>query len=183
MAYIFIAPEDLSEEELVVRCLSEPEAFGLIIERYEHKLINYVCCRFIQDPEQAKDIVQESFIKAYFSLSSFDPQRKWRPWLYKIVTNTAYSFLRLPMTESIEKYRDVFTSGECLENKLDTVLKAEQINRALGLLTAESRQVVVLSYKGLTFEEIGVRLALPLAIVKARFNRARMELLSVMENL
>lgn len=183
MAYIYIVPEGLSDEELVVKCLKEPESFGLLMQRYELQLANYVRSRFTTEPEQVKDIVQESFVKAYLSLPIFDHRRKWRPWIFKITMNVAYSYFRFLPVENIDKYKDIFSSGECLENNLDRLLKTEQINRALSLLSQESRQVVVLSYKGLTLEEISIRLVKPLGIIKARFNRAKMELIALMNNL
>lgn len=183
MAYIYIVPEDLSDEDLAVNSLKEPESYGFLMQRYELQLANFVRSRFTTDDEQVKDIVQESFVKAYLSLPIFDYRRKWRPWMFKITTNTAYSYFRFPLVENIDKYKDMFSSGECLENNLDRLLKTEQINRALSLLSTESRQVVVLSYKGLTLEEISIRLVKPLGIIKARFNRARMELISLMNNL
>jgi len=64
----------------------ESEAFGMLVERYEEKLMRYAR-KFLRDPDDAKDIVQEVFIKAYENIQSFDASRRFSPWIYRIAHN------------------------------------------------------------------------------------------------
>src|ERR1043166_6670972 len=69
------------------------ERFGELIERYEAKLLRYVR-KFLLDPEDAQDIVQDTFIKAYENLQSFDASRRFSPWIYRIAHNEFVNALK-----------------------------------------------------------------------------------------
>ena len=64
----------------------DSEAFGQLVERYEEKLMRYAR-KFLRDPDDAKDIVQEVFIKSYQNIQSFDATRRFSPWIYRIAHN------------------------------------------------------------------------------------------------
>src|ERR1700734_759258 len=64
----------------------DTESFGTLVERYEDKLMRYAR-KFLRDPDDAKDIVQEVFIKAYENIQSFDASRRFSPWIYRIAHN------------------------------------------------------------------------------------------------
>src|SRR3954470_6961664 len=69
------------------------EKFGELVERYEAKLLRYAR-KFLLDPEDAQDIVQDIFIKAYENLQSFDATRRFSPWIYRIAHNEFVNALK-----------------------------------------------------------------------------------------
>ena len=76
-----------TDEEIAALVQAGDQAvFGLLLERYEEKLMRYAK-KFIPDQDDANDIVQEIFIKAYINIKSFDIKRKFSPWIYRIAHN------------------------------------------------------------------------------------------------
>lgn len=69
------------------------DAFGQLVVRYERRLIR-VILRFVQDVELARDLAQESFLRAYERLDQFDPSRRFGPWLFRIGVNLTLDYLR-----------------------------------------------------------------------------------------
>lgn len=69
------------------------DAFGLLVQRYERRLIR-VILRFVQDYELARDLAQETFLRAYERLEQFDPSRRFGPWLFRIGVNLTLDYLR-----------------------------------------------------------------------------------------
>ena len=85
---------ELSDKELVQRVKDgDVHAFEKLLFRYEKQIFFYIL-KFINQNENAQDIVQETFIKVYRSLKTFDPEYKFKTWLFTIATNTAYDWLR-----------------------------------------------------------------------------------------
>src|ERR1035437_6205233 len=95
-AYIVIGamPLDITDEEIVRRTLSDKEAFALLIERYEAKLLRYLERLGVGVLEDREDILQNAFIKAYTNLNSFDPTLAFSSWMYRIAHNETMSFFR-----------------------------------------------------------------------------------------
>ena len=71
----------------------ERDAFGQLVRRYEARLIN-VIRRFVHNLESARDLAQDTFIKAYERLDQFDPSRRFGPWLFRLAVNLTYDHLR-----------------------------------------------------------------------------------------
>jgi RNA polymerase sigma-70 factor, ECF subfamily len=69
------------------------DAFGVLVQRYERRLVQ-VILRFVSDPELAKDLAQETFLRAYVRFDQFDPSRRFGPWLFRIGVNLTFDFLR-----------------------------------------------------------------------------------------
>jgi RNA polymerase sigma-70 factor (ECF subfamily) len=81
------------DKELVRRCLKgEKEAFGTILDRYEKPIYNLVL-RMVNDRDDAADLTQTIFVKAYEKLDTYDERFKFFSWLYKIAVNTALNFI------------------------------------------------------------------------------------------
>ena len=83
-----------TDEEIVRRTLADKEAFALLIERYEAKLARYLERLGIAVPEDREDILQNTFVKAYRNLNSFDTELSFSSWVYRIAQNEAMSFFR-----------------------------------------------------------------------------------------
>jgi RNA polymerase sigma-70 factor (ECF subfamily) len=69
------------------------DAFGILVQRYERRLVR-VILRFVSDPELARDLAQETFLRAYVRFDQFDPSRRFGPWLFRIGVNLTFDFLR-----------------------------------------------------------------------------------------
>src|SRR6202451_4522953 len=69
------------------------DAFGVLVQRYERRLIR-VLLRFVSDPELAKDLAQETFLRAYVRFNQYDSSRRFGPWLFRIGVNLTFDYLR-----------------------------------------------------------------------------------------
>lgn len=84
----------ISEEQIIDRVLNgETDLFGVLVERY-HERIFVLSRGYVHHVQDAEDITQETFLKAFMSLSSFKGKSEFSTWLYRIGVNTAYSFLK-----------------------------------------------------------------------------------------
>src|SRR5579871_3286933 len=69
------------------------DAFGTLVQRYERRLVR-VILRFVSDVELAKDLAQETFLRAFVRFNQFDPSRRFGPWLFRIGVNLTFDYLR-----------------------------------------------------------------------------------------
>ena len=83
-----------SDQELVVQALFDPEAFSQIIERYQDKLLRYIMRISNVSVQDAEDILQETFIKAYSNLNDYDHSLQFSSWIYRIAHNQTISSYR-----------------------------------------------------------------------------------------
>jgi RNA polymerase sigma-70 factor (ECF subfamily) len=182
--------------ESEVRTTGEKEVgesldFNALVDTYQHKLYNVVL-RMVGNPDDALDIVQEAFLKAYRSMSRFKGQSKVYTWLYRIAVNTALSFRRSAAVQlsrssvsldSNPHGEDSETKRELPDNTYNGSAGAEQsetkehITRAITELEPELRTVVVLrDLEDLSYEEIAEILEVPRGTVKSRLHRGRLVL-------
>ena len=155
------------DEHDLVRCASrgDAEAFGALVSNWEKRIYNYLL-RFAPDPEEAFDLAQETFLKAYQNLHRLDDPARWAPWLYRIAHNEAISLLRKrrPDGEMPEQIAD-----ESLSLGMAPVETSLAVNKALRFLPADQRQAVWLKVcEGFKFEEIAVIVDAPVSTVKSR---------------
>jgi len=161
------------EEELLVRCLDgDGGAFGELIDRYQRVLFN-VSLRMVENREDARDITQTVFLKAYENLGSFDRKHRFFSWVYRITINESLNHLcknrRLePLDESFQS-RETGPEEECARSLL-----SDSIQAALLELTPDYRQVIVLRhFAQLTYQEMSGVLEVPEKTVKSRLYTAR----------
>ena len=161
------------EEELLVRCLDgDGGAFGELIDRYQRVLFN-VSLRMVGNREDARDITQTVFLKAYENLGSFDRKHRFFSWVYRITINESLNHLyknrRLePLDESFQS-RETGPEEECARSLL-----SDSIQAALLELTPDYRQVIVLRhFAQLTYQEMSGVLEVPEKTVKSRLYTAR----------
>lgn len=169
-----------SDAELVRRCLDgEASCFTSLVERYDRVLYN-LALRMVTDEEDARDVVQASFVKTYEKLSSFDPRYKFFSWIYKITLNESLNTLqrRKPM-ESIPE--DLPCDGQVPGEALDQERLGQRIQAALEKLTPDYRQVIVLRhFLELSYREMANVIGIPEKTVKSRLFSARRSLCEVL---
>lgn len=168
----------LSDEQLVALTVKgDVSAFNEIVARWEGRLYNFVY-RYIGDAEEAKDITQESFVRAYSHLEGFRGQSKFSSWLYQIALNLCRSKLRRkqsrPMVSIDDREEDnpLFSLPDTRATPAEHTLERERavaVREALAQLPEAQRTVIILKeYNGLKFREIAEILDTPESTVKSR---------------
>jgi RNA polymerase sigma-70 factor (ECF subfamily) len=145
------------------------EAFNLLISRWEKRVFNYLL-RILQNREDALDLSQDVFLKAYQNLRKLEDPDRFAAWLFRIAHNEAYSLFRKRKPEG-EPH-----SGQSVSVAGAGVFPIElaiAVSSALGRLTSDQRETVVLKvYQGFKFEEIAEILSCPVSTVKSRLYTA-----------
>jgi len=163
-------------------CSGDESAIRELYARYSGA-ISTVARSIVRDAGLVDEVVQQTFLKAWRSSSSFDPTRELAPWLYSIARRTAIDTLRReqrPTTGDHEPETDQPVTGI----GFDQVYEAFEVRRAVDTLPPDERTVVELSHRlGLTHAEIAEQLAIPLGTVKSRSARAHGRLVRELSHL
>ncbi len=175
---IFRAVEDT---DLIQRTQKgDVEAYNLLVSRWEKRVFNYLL-RMAGNPEDALDLSQDVFLKAYQNIRKLEDPARFGPWLYRIAHNEAYSLFRKrrPETALPESPQGDINP---LERQAAPAFPLEMtlaVTAALDRLTADQREAVVLKiYQGFKFEEMAEILSCPVSTIKSRLYTA-LELLKV----
>ncbi len=176
------------EVQIVQRVLQgDVNAFEKLVLEYE-KSVYAITQRMTGNAEDAADMTQETFIKAYNSLSSFRGDSKFSVWLYRIATNVCLDFLRsrsrkptvslsVEDDDGEEVELDIADESQSPERLLERGLTRDAVRRGLNALSPEYRQILLLrEIQGLSYEEIADVLTLEVGTVKSRIFRARKRL-------
>jgi len=157
---------DVEDRDLILTARrGNVESYNVLVSRWEKRIYNYLL-RLTGNREDAMDLSQDVFLKAYQSLSRLEDTARFGPWLFRIAHNEAYSLLRKPKSEGepLEPKPQTPGSGRLLP--METSLAVE---RALERLTVEQREAVLLKvYQGFKFEEIAEVLETPVSTIKSR---------------
>ena len=164
--------------------------FEKLVTAYE-KNVYSLALRMVGDPEDAADMTQETFIKAYRSLSSFRGDSKFSSWLYRIASNVCLDFLRsrsrhpqVSLSGSDEDERTAFELPDMSRNPEEQLMKKlsmEAVRRGLEQLPEQQRQRLVLrELGGLSYAELAQTLGLEEGTVKSRIFRARKRLCALL---
>lgn len=177
------------ERETIAKVLSgDTEAFEALVLEHQNKVYS-LALRMVGNEEDARDMAQEAFIRAYNSLTGFRGDSKFSVWLYRLTSNICIDFLRsrakrrtVSMTWTDDEGEE---SGELEipddtwspEEQLDRTLTRESVRRGLDSLSPPYREILVLrEIDGLSYDEIGVVLGIEAGTVKSRIFRARKKL-------
>ena len=177
------------QEAAIVRNVlgGDANAFETLVLEYEKNVYN-IALRMTGNSEDAADMTQEAFIKAYNSLQSFRGDSKFSVWLYRIVSNVCLDFLRSKnrrptVSLSVEDddgedaQLDVADESQSPELLLDRKLTRDSVRRGLDSLPPDYRQILLLrEIQGLSYDEIAQALSLEVGTVKSRIFRARKRL-------
>ena len=162
---------ELSDEEVAIAVQKgNVDSFGELIDRYEAKLKRYAR-KFLNTEEEIEDLVQDVFIKSYTNIQSFDNEKKFSPWIYRIAHNTFVNELKrkdrggfvlfdadtiLPLLPAKET-----ADSEAIEAEIEA-----EIDSLVEKLPAKYREVIVLHYfESLSYQEISDVLQIPVTTV------------------
>ncbi len=136
----------LEESAAIEACLAgDASAFDVLVLRHQ-KAIQRVCYRFTGNAEDAADLTQEVFVKAYRSLPKFRGTSAFSTWLYRIAVNACLSFkaARKNRTEEWDEDHDVVAEGPGVEETVDARMSADQVRKALDTLPEKQRLTVIM---------------------------------------
>ena len=188
-----------TDHELVTFARSGSEkAYRELLGRYERPVFSLVY-RMVRDRELAEDLAQETFVKVFNHLESYNPKYKFSSWIFKIASNLSIDHLRKKEldTVSIDGSRHATSSDDIESSRISVVSEDEnpeelllakelgdEIESAIGQLRAEYRTAIVLRHvEGRSYEEIAEIMELPLGTVKTYIHRARTELRELLAHL
>ena len=165
---------EFEDRDLIAQARRENvEAYNVLISRWERRIFNYIL-RLVKNREDALDLSQDVFLKAYQNLRKLEDPGRFAPWLYRIAHNEAYSHLRKnrPETEledaQFERWLEPSPSRRMLPIEVSLA-----VERALERLSDDQREAVVLKiYQGFKFEEMAEILGCPVSTVKSRLYTA-----------
>lgn len=173
------------DRELVVRVQQgDKSAFDVLVRRYQHKIIKLIS-RYVHDPNEALDIAQEAFLKAYRALPNFRGDSAFYTWLYRISINTAKNYLvaqgRRPPGSDIDAQEAEQFEGQSFLKENETperlLLKDEieaTVYQAIENLPEDLRTAITLrEFEGMSYEEIAQTMGCPIGTVRSRIFRAR----------
>ncbi len=180
-------PRTCPDQELVQKALhADQRAYATLMQRYE-KWIFFTIKKMVPQPEDAADLTQETFAKAFRRLDSYQPSYAFSTWLHRIAVNTCIDFIRkkrlqtcsldapLLNDESESNYyyitgTDHFTPEEAMIRQQ----RHQMVRKVVHLLRDKYRRMVELRYfQELSYDEIAQQLDLPVGTVKAQLFRAR----------
>src|SRR5438874_6657788 len=167
-----------TDEELVARSIGgDADSFNELIHRWERP-IYALAYRQIGREEDARDVCQETFLRAYRALPRFRGEAKFSSWLYRIALNLCRDWMRrerrAPVVQAPEDVdlMDLAAAREPSESIEDLVARQDlsrTVERAMAVLPEEQRTAIILKeYQGLTFQEIADLVGCPLSTVKTR---------------
>ncbi len=177
-----------SDEEIINRILKgDQSVFALLVERYQNYVFTLIL-RFTDNREDAEELAQDVFVKAYRSLADFRGDSKFSTWLFTIARTTCLSFLRKKKLDTLsldnERMGLQVESRESSfhANQVEQKSRHAMLNQAISMLSADDAQVLNLFYKGdQTLEEIGKIMRMEPNTVKVKLHRARQRLKDKME--
>jgi len=168
---------EAQEREWIRRARNgDADAFAQLVTVHQ-RAVYRVAMRIVGNRQEAEDVAQEVFLKAYEALDRFDLARPLAPWLYRIARNTSLTWIkqRPPHFTLGDWVQD--ESGPGPEAQAVTKERLEQLRQALAALPEHYRRAIELRhFQGLSYKEIGDALGVPLSDVKSWLFRARRRL-------
>ena len=178
----------LGDNEIISRVLKgEQNAYAELVNRYQAYVFTLVL-RMIKSREDAEEVAQDVFVKAYRSLADFRGESKFSTWLYTIANTTCITFLRKKKLDvhslDNEKVFEVADSQDSgfRANLVEQKSRVNMVNEAIAMLSPDDAEIITLFYKAeQNLEEISRILRLETNTVKVRLHRARTRLKEKME--
>jgi RNA polymerase sigma-70 factor (ECF subfamily) len=191
MEFLSADSDSRTDAEVVAATLHDREQFGVLIERYEAKLRRYIARLGIGTRDDQADVLQETFIKAYRNLNSFDTTLSFSSWIYRITHNEAMTWWRRrkarPEGSQVADGDEVLSLLHSTEASPEVMFDAEsdvaEVGAALAKLDPKYRQVLTLRFfEHKEYEEISDILEIPIGSVGTLIHRGKKQLASVLNS-
>lgn len=182
--------EDKSDGEIVTEVLNgNGDLFYFLIRRYEKPIFNYIY-RLVKHREEAEDLAQETFTKAFFALHQYDHTYEFSTWIFRIALNVCRDYFRrkkflffslnTPVGEEEEtEWGDLIEQNSFLDpdGELNNQELREELEKAIDHLPLKFKEVIILRHlEGLSYNDISEVTNLPVGTVKTYLHRARKKL-------
>ncbi|MFC4402297.1 RNA polymerase sigma factor SigW [Gracilibacillus xinjiangensis] len=176
-------------EEKIVKSIKlvkkgDQSAFEDIVEHFQGKVFA-ICFRMVGNKHEAEDIAQEAFIRAYINIQSYDENRKFSTWLYRIATNLAIDRMRkkkpdyyldaeIKGADGLNLYAQIPDDGVLPEDEVESLETQSYIQKEIMELPTKYRSIIALRFiDELSLKEISEILEIPVGTVKTRIHRGR----------
>lgn len=176
---------DQKEKRLIKKVKKgDQQAFAELVDRYKNGVFA-ICFRMVGNTQEAEDLSQEAFIRAYNHIDQYDHERKFSTWLFRIATNLSIDFLRrrktsvsldtvVPGTEGLSLNTILPDNGELPDEQMVRRENEEMVQSEIKKLPEKYRSAVVLKYiEDLSLKEISDIMDIPVGTVKTRIHRGR----------
>lgn len=172
-----------TDAELVAACLAgEDRAFEALVRKYQQPIYN-LALRMVKEPEDAEDIAQTVFVKAYEKLDSYNPSHQFFSWIYRIGINESINFSK--KRKRLEDYESGISGAheETPEDEVGAGDLGETIGEAIMMLKVDYRLVIVLKhFHDYSYQEMSDVLGIPEKTVKSRLFSARQQLKEILQS-
>jgi RNA polymerase sigma-70 factor (ECF subfamily) len=170
------------DRALVLACQrGERDAFDRLVERYQRDVYR-LCYRYVNNHEDANDLAQEAFLKAYRAIPKFRGESAFSTWLYRIAVNTCLNFRSARRRETQELSESLADGAPAASERLEQEERSERVRRAVTRLPEKQRATLILKvYHDLTHEEVAAILGASVGTVKANLFHALANLKKLME--
>jgi RNA polymerase sigma-70 factor (ECF subfamily) len=174
------------DDQIIQECLSgNTDAYKNLVDKYQIRIIN-TCYKYTKNINDAEDVAQEVFLKAFQNLSSFKFDSKFYSWIYRIAVNTCLNYIN---SREKRNEKETISKENCLnevsvsnDNPGDYYKLNELIDKIQPLIDKLpedlSNLIKLYEINDLTYEDISKRLNLPIGTVRSRLHRARNMLIS-----
>ena len=174
--------EALSDEELVAYVrTTDQEAYVHLVTRYQDKLLRYATY-LISDHDLAEDVVQTTFIKAFQNLFSFNLNKKFSSWIYRICHNEAMNQVKKHQKEQQFDYKqwEKIADETDIETQISRQEITQMVNQSINQLPPKYRSVISLYYlDNQSYEEISHILKIPVGTVGTNLHRGKLMLKNI----
>jgi len=178
-----------SDNKLVSLSLKNSDCYVELMRRYEPMLAAYINRIIIVDTHDIDDILQESFIKSYRYLNTFDAKQSYKNWIFRIVHNEAISFIRkhryhlqVSLNSDNDELFSWFSDTVDLEKKSIKAEDRQNVVDVVSSLKDEYKQVIILKfYEGFSYKEISDIIEKPVGTVSTLINRAKKQFKKIYE--
>lgn len=181
-------PAEVVSDERLLSAYATGDGSGLdeLVQRYADELYQFVL-RYVRDPACAEDVVQETFLQVHHSAATFDPERRFRPWLFTIAVNKARDQLRgrqrkreVPLAsgtsggDAAGGYLDFLSDdGPAPSDGLEVEERRRLVRQVIEAMPPSLREILILAYfHRFPYKELAEVLAIPLGTVKSRLHAA-----------
>lgn len=163
----------------------ENRAFSVLVTRYQERIYRFLL-RLTRSPDDALDLTQDTFLRAYQGLERWRTDALFKTWLFRIARNAAFDLLRrdkLVEFVALEDDWDIPDPGAEPDTLLETAQRYRQLETALKTLPAVHREILLLrEIEQMSYDEISVVLDMNVGTVKSRIARGRIALLAAIKN-